>query len=366
MINGNTNIVFWGACNQGAKALESYKINHLNNEQFIGFYDSKKKGNYLGYSIISLDEIKKDISVVITVESSYVIAEIYNYARKLGIINVFLYSEYKYKNLKEGFLEEYCISCEEWGESVLPQVEMHAVDFCNLNCRGCTHFSPIFEKNIPNTIDRLNDVKVLNSKFTHIIRFYLLGGEPFLNPEISTYISELRSILFTTEIYIVTNGLNLIKIEDKILENIKSNHIAIIISEYEPTHRRIDEIIERLNKFGIKYEIRSYDFKSKFNLPLSTVENSIYPFLCISDGCLTIWEGKIARCPTLMYVNRLNQVFKTNLPTEGIFALEDLTDKKIIELTSKKVPLCRHCIRKPIDWSQCSREPELEDFLVNE
>lgn len=45
--------------------------------------------------------------------------------------------------------------------------------------------------------------------------------------------------------------------------------------------------------------------------------------MCISNGCVTIWDGKIARCLQLMYILYFNNYFNTSLPDEGVMKLED-------------------------------------------
>jgi MoaA/NifB/PqqE/SkfB family radical SAM enzyme len=105
-------------------------------------------------------------------------------------------------------------------------VEMHISDACNLNCRGCAHFAPTFENKLPDIESRLNDVRRLKGKVSHIIRFYILGGEPFLNPQIDDYVREIRKILPTTELYIVTNGLLINKLKSETLQTIRDNNVC--------------------------------------------------------------------------------------------------------------------------------------------
>ena len=49
----------------------------------------------------------------------------------------------KYDNA--GFLGKECLNLSGWGDVVMPHIELHISDKCNLNCKGCTHFSPLFE-----------------------------------------------------------------------------------------------------------------------------------------------------------------------------------------------------------------------------
>lgn len=103
-------------------------------------------------------------------------------------------------------------------------------------------FSPIFEKKLPDTASRIHDIEILKDKFTHIIKFFLLGGEPFLNPEINTYVTETRKLLPYTMIQVVTNGLLIPKLDGDVLKTLYDNDIIVSVSEYLPTHRMIKDI----------------------------------------------------------------------------------------------------------------------------
>lgn len=108
--------------------------------------------------------------------------------------------------------------------------------------------------------------------------------------------------------------------------------------------------------------IRPFDSKMVFNKPLSLSDNSRYERKCISNGCVNIWNGMISRCPTLMYINRFNQVFGTELPDDGIYDLRELNGEQILEIIEKTVPLCRYCVSNDIEWGSCGSLPELKDF----
>ena len=63
------------------------------------------------------------------------------------------------------------------------------------------------------------------------------------------------------------------------------NRIVVSISEYQPTHKRIGKIVERLEQFNVNYDLRPYDKKQRFNRPLSMSANSRLERECISNGC---------------------------------------------------------------------------------
>lgn len=356
------NILFYGAGKFGKLALDKFK--QWDEKEIIlnGFMDSNKVGTYLQYPIIPIEKLQDTDAVVITIANPYIAIQIYYILRQKGVNYIYWFMNVEVKN-RRNFLSDTCTDMSKYGNYVLPQVEMHVADYCNLNCKGCTHFSPIFDKKFPDFKSRISDVKNLKEKFPYILQFSILGGEPFLNTQITMYITEIRKLLPDTYIQIVTNGLLIPKLENEIFECIRKNKIVVSVSEYAPTHKIIENIERKLNEFGVTYVIRDYDSKQRFNKPLSINENSQYPHQCISNGCVNIWDGKIARCPTLMYIERFNEVFKTRLPSEGIMNLCDCPGgKELLEILKQEVPLCRYCVRNEMEWGQCGKNPMIEDF----
>lgn len=357
-------MIFYGAGNWGQDALKEYKRKKTKRQELLGFADSNKTGSYCGYPIIPIHKINaKDTTIVIAANNPLIVTEIYNQLKKNGMEHIYWFINKSISGVNGDFLKDECMDCSNWGENVLPKVEMHIADNCNLNCKGCTHFSPVFGKELPELNDRIKDVINLKEKVSHIALFSILGGEPFLNPQIGQYIVEIRKILPDTYIDIVTNGLLIPSLDESLLRCMIENQVVVSISEYEPTHRAIARIEEQLSKYGVLYEIRKYEEKRKFIKPLSISGKSQYPNKCISDGCVNIWNGKIAKCPTLMYIDQFNKVFKQNLPNEGIMRLEDCpSGTELLDILQKDVPLCRHCVCCEIEWGQCGINPSVEDF----
>lgn len=358
--------VFWGAGTHGELAAKKYEDCHLTNESVTGFVDRERTGKFCGYLILKETEIDKEtVTLVITVDRTELVAEIYEQAKQSGYKKIYWFTGIKQKKTGR-FLLDYCVSCLNWGELVLSQAEIHVADYCNLNCRGCAHYSPIFKKELPDKESRINDIRKLKSKFSHIIKFFLMGGEPFLNPDIISYIQETRKILPDTMIQIVTNGLLIPKLSQEIWDAIHENQIVVSISEYEPTHRMIDQITAILEKNDIVYMLRPYESKTKFIKPLSLIPNSKYEKECISNGCINIWNGKIARCPNLMYIDRFNEVFQMAFPNQGIYDLDSLDGREILWLVKQEIPLCSYCIHNEINWGSCGKHPTLYDFAVED
>lgn len=328
-----------------------------------GVIDNNKNGEIEGYRVIKLQDADINSIIVITLVSPSKVVEVYYQLRDAGYEKVYWCQGFSSNN-KNNFLKDECIDTSKWGRLVFPDIELHISDKCNLNCKGCTHFSPLYKEVNVNFEDRINDVKLVLNKFTGVARLDILGGEPLVNSELDKYVVELRKMLPNTFIQIFTNGLLIPKLSDETLKTIYDNNVAFSITEYKPTVALINQIKEKLNMYAISYYIVPYDERQKFNKPLSVKSDSKYPRLCISDGCIAVADGMVAKCPTLMYVVKVNETFGTDFPTQGIIRLDsDLSGEQLLDELKKEVPLCKHCIKCDMEWGVCGREPKLEDFV---
>lgn len=357
-------ILIYGAGRNGRevlKLLEQYGFA----KDVVGFADRQQEGWYCDFPIIKPEEIKKNYKIIIAIENFDVAKEVFSTLKNRELQNIYWFQARQNVLMYEDFFTEQCTSCIHWDKSIMQQVEMHVMDACNLNCRGCTHYSPIFENKVPKFEEKMNDVRILKEKIDTIVRFFILGGEPLLNPELDKYIKEIRNMLPYTELYIVTNGLLIPSLSDATMSLIKKEKVRVIISEYEPTHRKMDEIRKKLDTYKVMYNIRAWDVKQKFNLPLSLNECSKRDRICISNGCTIIGDGKIARCPQLLYVQQLNKYFDIHLPSDGLMELESCpSGDDLITVLKRETDLCKHCIRHEIHWSVCGKKPNLQDFVI--
>ena len=71
----------------------------------------------------------------------------------------------------------------------LSYLEFHVADHCNLNCKYCTHYSPLVEKPVFTDYERFEaDFRQLKKLIIDIGVIRIVGGEPLLNPELGKYI----------------------------------------------------------------------------------------------------------------------------------------------------------------------------------
>lgn len=357
--NDIQSIYIYGAGIRGRELLTLIKSCYNGRISIEGMIDRAAVGAVEGYPIYRLSELQdKSARIIIAVGDFRIAKEINQTLQAAGFHDVWWYfGKQCRKEYKDLFLEQ-CVSCQEWGEDTLLHIEMHAMDGCNLNCVGCSHFSPIFEKVVPDTQSRLDDVKKLREKITSIVNFYILGGEPFLNPEICSYL-EIKKIYPHARLCIVTNGLLLLKTPEEVLERLRDENICIYISKYKPVLECMDKIQRVLDRYNLIYAIR--EGREKFYIPLSFEKGEKY---CISNGCINIWNGKIARCPTLMYITEFNRYFNTSFPEEGIISLLDApSGKELVDFLEKDVPLCSYCGHHEVDWNVCGKNVTIDKFV---
>lgn len=359
-------LVIYGAGNIGKYISEYVEKYYSNSYRILGFLDSSVKGKCNGKTIFDIDCVNKDTTIVISVSNYYSVVDIYYLLMKKGFKNVYWYT--KSLNCKQNdndFLSEHCINTSNWGDCVMPIVEIHISDKCNLNCKGCTHFSPLYDSVNVKYENVMSDLMSLKNIFSNIMRIDILGGEPLVSDNLGKYVVEMRKLFPNTSLELFTNGLLIPSLSDEVCKILRENNVLVTVTEYEPTHRIIDKIINKLEEYNIRYSLVPYDIRQAFNKPISLSDNSKYPKLCISDGCVVVAEGKIARCPTLMYIDKFNEYFGTNLPNDGILKLCQYKDgKELLDELKKEVPLCKHCIKCDMKWDKCTGDKKLSDFAV--
>lgn len=357
-------IIIYGIGLNCKKIIERAK--EYDNVNILGLADSYKKENPWKIPMINIKNCKekyRDIPIIISICDQEQVLKVYYKLHKLGYTNIYRFLNKTYC-WNHDLLQGECIKIENIGVNWLPLLVMHAANHCNLNCKYCSNFSPLFKNEFPDYEQNMKDLEKIKELLGGVLEFNLIGGEPLLNPHIIDYIIGIKERLPAISIRILTNGLLIPTLDHIILKKFHDHDITILISEYKPTHKLINKITEKLETFKIDYCLIGYDIKSRFYKIISLSEDSIYPHECISKICVTVGGGKIARCPTLFYLEKLNSKFRLNLPDEGILTLNNFVNgSDLKEQLAKQVPLCKYCIKKEVLWSQCDREVKLEDFV---
>ena len=231
-------------------------------------------------------------------------------------------------------------------------IEFNVTDYCNLNCKGCSHFSPV----APAEFEPLADLErsmALISKVRNaekIEEVYLIGGETLLYPALKPAMQLARKYFPWAKVSIFTNGLLLPKMDDEFWELCRRERCVIALTRY-PVKFDYDRVEALVRAKGVELEVfgdRSID-STFFKLPLDPAKKQnpwLSHFRCISFGCVTVDHGKIFPCSQAACVGHLNRRFGTDFKWEkgDYIAVEDLRDaRQLLRLRLRPVPFCRYC-----------------------
>ncbi|SKB95005.1 4Fe-4S single cluster domain-containing protein [Lachnospiraceae bacterium] len=359
-------IYVYGAGLYGHYVLKRIKTYYEKEIDIVSFIDKNKTGELNHIPIIRLENACEDFPVVVAIDNRYVVSEIYRELRQVGVEKIFMFLNRDNPRYdKTDFFKSECALLMGKSEDYIPHIEMHAVDYCNLNCKACIHFSALYSKEEQSFDTIFNDIDLLSGLTTNIVSFYIMGGEPLLRDDLSDVIRYARKTFPYSDIQVLTNGLLISKEYGELLCTLHDTNVTLTVSEYKPTQSRREEICKILSEFRVPYIIRKYDSKNRFIKTISISADSLYPKTCICRGCVNIYKGLAARCPAVMYLKRLNDRFNLTLPEDGIRSLDEFESvDKFNSAMSESIPLCEYCVYCEIEWEQCGLDKKMEDFLV--
>jgi organic radical activating enzyme len=227
----------------------------------------------------------------------------------------------------------------------LKHLEIHLTDHCNLNCKGCAHFSPLADKWFINLKNLDRDMKRLAQLFYNIEVIKLLGGEPLLHPEVNEIISITRFYMPTADIRCATNGLLLEGMDVKFWLACQKEKITIDIARYA-VPLDITKIKKLAKNYKVNFTIRNVkQFYAFYNKKYDS-----NPFVAMKN-CRAHWycpllrNGFIYPCCLPALAHYFNREFHTNLSTEGGIDIHDraIDGVDILEFLDRPISHCRNC-----------------------
>lgn len=277
--------------------------------------------------------------------------------------------------IKPEFFEDYDVDmiCTYSDFRRLPYLEFHVADHCNLNCKGCSHFSPMVKgEKFPNFEDVEKDFIQLKKVVDYIDAIHILGGEPFLNKELGRYVEMCRRIYPYAKIEVVTNGLLLKQVKDELFDVLRRCDAGILISVYPVLLAQMDSILQYAQSKAVRVNclqtIQSfaYIFDSEGG-HADKAKNINCPCINLVDGCLT-------PCPQIAYAKYFNEAFNENIDAEdgriNIYD-ESLTYPALLKELRKVRNACDRCFRVSREqlivkeWEQ-TKEITISDYVYRE
>ena len=257
------------------------------------------------------------------------------------------------------------------------EFEVHLSEHCNLNCKGCDHFSPLAEKGFADIDIFKKDFYRMSELFGECVKsINLLGGEPLLNENICEFLVVARNSFpfSTTEIRLVTNGLLLESMKSNFWETCKKQNIHIYITKYPINldYNKLFDLANRQNVYIGFYDPVEGD-KELYRVPLKLEgdmdpKRSYYKCPC-ANVCCFLKEGRLYTCTLVPNIEHFMKFFGVNfeISDEDSIDIYKATDKnEIFEFLSKPIPFCRYCDTESkaygIKWT--ISEKKIDEWMV--
>lgn len=230
--------------------------------------------------------------------------------------------------------------------------EASLAEHCNLNCKYCSHFSPIAEPEFLNLSQHEKDMErlsyLLDGKSDKI---YLIGGEPLLYKEIIECMKITRAYFPKSRIIILSNGLLINSMKENFWNACRDQEIEINITKY-PVKVDYEKIIQKIEQEGI---ISDYGRESdvsclfdKLTLDINGTQDPYESFIHCNQAnqCHLVKDGKIYTCSYIKCAEHFNKYFHQNLEiTEAdyvdLYSVKD-GDEMLAKL-AKPAAFCRYC-----------------------
>ena len=254
----------------------------------------------------------------------------------------------------------------------LASLEYQTADNCNMNCVSCSHYSNLVKGSSLADLESTRDgLLKLKGFVDNICLIRILGGEPLLHPDLADFILMTREIYPGALLEVVSNGLLITKMSDRLIDAFHSTKAVINISFYPAMKDKMPETRRFLDRTGITYRISPeiVNFYKVTDLSGMLDPKESYR-RCSWKFCTMLRENRLAVCSFAFMTRFFNEYFGAKLPESGSFSLDEpkLTSEKIMRRLYEPIDFCRFC-RQPGEqwpWKRGSAGcGSLEDIVVN-
>ena len=249
-------------------------------------------------------------------------------------------------------------------------LEFEVAHHCNLNCKGCNHFSSLSPEGYADLEQFAKDLERILELVDHVGRIRLLGGEPLLNPELYRFVEEARRIDKSDPVEVWTNGLLLLSAPEKLFEAMNECGATFMITVYPPVRKKFPEIQKHLDEKKVRYKVfNEVDmFNGQIN-PEGDSDPAMAESVCFSSECHMFEEGYISKCQIAHRLEVYMKRFSLPKPKEE-FRLnlydKELDSRKLIEYLFSPISMCRYCGKwRYFNWEQALPEPAKEDWYCS-
>ncbi len=201
---------------------------------------------------------------------------------------------------------------------LVPKVEMHLADACNLRCEGCNHYANHRLTGVTDLDEGLEWLEAWSRRIAPV-RFTFLGGEPLINPEVPSFLRHARRLWPHAEIRLVTNGLLLGRRENLWPALAEADVLLTVSIHSEETwyRQRLAPLLQRArceaDARGFRLQLRNsldgwyrpYRGSGKDIVPFDDGDPAASWAVCSSRHCVTVLDNALWKCPPVAHLPRL-------------------------------------------------------------
>ena len=238
----------------------------------------------------------------------------------------------------------------KYQKPILEYLEYHVSWHCNLKCRGCAHYSNLFDKPLFGNPDQFRKHMLrLRELFDHIERVRLLGGEPFLNSQIGEFVKAAKEVFPDTDLRVVSNGLLIPRLGSDVLEILRRYGVTIDISTYPPTAKAMDKISRVLTDAGISFSVSPEIHEFRYIAGSKRTKRGSQTFRhCPEKICHFLHDdGRLSMCGIPIFYQSAKDILKTkrNLSDSDWIDLYRVKDGyEVLKRFSEAIPFCDYCV----------------------
>lgn len=247
---------------------------------------------------------------------------------------------------------------------VLYHFEVHITDHCNLNCRGCAHFSNLCKPTFADLDEFERDMTDMAAHFSAVRQIYLLGGEPLLHPRVAEFVRVARRHFPKTRIYLMTNGTLVTRMGEEFWSALHDTGVVLLCDSY-PIGLPVQEIDRLGREHGVKVEWTEAR-EEFFKIPIDTTgsQDAAASFRACQgyNNCPIVKDGRIYPCAYIAFADVFSEKFDLEglevSARDSVSVGPDSTPEEIMSFLTSPVPWCRHCdmaSREFYSWGRSKR-----------
>jgi hypothetical protein len=225
-------------------------------------------------------------------------------------------------------------------------MEFHLTDHCNLNCKGCGHFSSLAPPHFADIQQYERDIKRLSKLFRNIHTIRLMGGEPLLHPDPAAFITATRKHFPKSDVRLVTNGLLLPKASAEFWNACRKANVAIDVTVYPPLKSRLPAL--QLLCSSEKVPLRTIEtgmFHAGLNLRGDSDQDEAFNVCHKSYNCPFLCNGHLHICVVPALAHYFNDRFGCRIPEHPGIDLHSpsVSGRRVQAFLSRSLPTCKFC-----------------------